>query len=113
MDQQGYSNFFTTSTASDLPSNSQWKLKLMILFLMQAYGMSSLSVPSAIAARQRGLLFNKRRARPFSVGTLSRQLTSSSSSLTADCQSLGDKPLETHDQIFYFRTERLRVIVFM
>jgi hypothetical protein len=32
MDQQDYSNFFTISTALDLPSNSQWKLKLMIPF---------------------------------------------------------------------------------
>jgi hypothetical protein len=32
MDQQNCSSFFTTSTALDLQSNSQWKLKLMILF---------------------------------------------------------------------------------
>jgi hypothetical protein len=32
MDQQDCSSFFATSTASDLPSNSQCKLKLMILF---------------------------------------------------------------------------------
>jgi hypothetical protein len=32
IDQRGYSNFFTISTALGLPSNSQWKLKLMILF---------------------------------------------------------------------------------
>jgi hypothetical protein len=30
--QQDYSNFFTTSTVLDLPSNSQWKLQLLILF---------------------------------------------------------------------------------
>jgi hypothetical protein len=33
MDQQDCSNFFTISTALDPPSNSQWKWKLMILFL--------------------------------------------------------------------------------
>jgi hypothetical protein len=30
MNQQDCSNFFTISTALDLPSNSQWKLKLML-----------------------------------------------------------------------------------
>jgi hypothetical protein len=32
MDQQDYSNFTTTSTTLDLPSNAQLNLKLMILF---------------------------------------------------------------------------------
>jgi hypothetical protein len=32
-DQLGFSSFFTISTMLDLPSNSQWKLKLMIPFL--------------------------------------------------------------------------------
>jgi hypothetical protein len=29
--QQDYSNFFTLSTALDVPPNTQWKLKRMIL----------------------------------------------------------------------------------
>jgi hypothetical protein len=38
MDQQDYSNFFTISTALDLPSKSQWKLKLLILFALGRFG---------------------------------------------------------------------------
>jgi hypothetical protein len=32
MGQQGYRNFFTISTALSLPSNSQWRVKLLIPF---------------------------------------------------------------------------------
>jgi hypothetical protein len=80
-----------------------------------------------ISARQRGLL-DERRDRPFSVALVSsvadllflplrRRLTIVRESVRVTLRlsvyrqlvRLGDKPLETHDQYFYFPTELLRL----